>query len=415
MFNYRKSQRGQAIVLIALAIVGLLGITALAIDSGNAFSDRRHAQMAADNAALAGALAKTNPSGNIGYAINMITSRNGYTSGVTYVIGGPFVNCKGAAVDPVNHSDPDDNISQYVQVTIHSSVNTFFGPVIGITRLNNCVFGIARAQPEKLDTFMSGQAIAAMDCHAKDAITVSGSGSAVVIGGGIFSNSDHDAYSMLINDQSALGLPKPPLSSVGTSNTDGLPYDPASQLECDVPEEMLPPVPPAGCDVTYNDFPPNDTDEWVDVGTHHGDPVTIIKSGVFCITGVMGNPEMETAEGVTETFVLVNLGLSWSSSTQVTLRAPTDPANPFNGILIYAPKGNTHELKFNGTAGIDIEGSIIAPTAKIVFNGDFTGSQIESQLIGATVDLTGNFTGTIEYNDKSEHVYVAPPRVELSR
>ena len=51
-------ERGQALILIALAAIGLFGITGLAIDGSAKFSDRRHAQNAADTAALAAALAK---------------------------------------------------------------------------------------------------------------------------------------------------------------------------------------------------------------------------------------------------------------------------------------------------------------------------------------------------------------------
>src|SRR5512141_3224323 len=51
-------ERGQALVLIALAAIGLFGVTGLVIDGGAKFSDRRHAQNAADTAALAAALAK---------------------------------------------------------------------------------------------------------------------------------------------------------------------------------------------------------------------------------------------------------------------------------------------------------------------------------------------------------------------
>src|ERR1041385_2564836 len=52
-------ERGQALILVALAAIGLFSVTALAIDGSIKFSDRRHAQNAADTAALAGALAKS--------------------------------------------------------------------------------------------------------------------------------------------------------------------------------------------------------------------------------------------------------------------------------------------------------------------------------------------------------------------
>src|SRR3569832_1509811 len=56
----RSMERGQAFIMIALAAIGLFGMAGLAIDGSAKYSDRRHAQNAADNAALAGALALTN-------------------------------------------------------------------------------------------------------------------------------------------------------------------------------------------------------------------------------------------------------------------------------------------------------------------------------------------------------------------
>lgn len=58
MISKISSEKGQALILIVAAIVGLVAMTAVAIDAGNSFSDRRHAQNAADTAALAAALAK---------------------------------------------------------------------------------------------------------------------------------------------------------------------------------------------------------------------------------------------------------------------------------------------------------------------------------------------------------------------
>ncbi|HEX9332631.1 MAG TPA: pilus assembly protein TadG-related protein, partial [Anaerolineales bacterium] len=57
-------ERGQALILIAFAAVGLVGFAALAIDGSRVFSDRRHAQNAADTAVLAAALAKIRDPGD---------------------------------------------------------------------------------------------------------------------------------------------------------------------------------------------------------------------------------------------------------------------------------------------------------------------------------------------------------------
>ena len=48
-----KSEKGQALIVIALAAVVLFSFAALAIDGSMAFSDRRKAQNAADTAVLA--------------------------------------------------------------------------------------------------------------------------------------------------------------------------------------------------------------------------------------------------------------------------------------------------------------------------------------------------------------------------
>ena len=54
----KASEKGQALVLITLAAIGLFAFAALAIDGSAVFSDRRHAQNAADTASLEAALTK---------------------------------------------------------------------------------------------------------------------------------------------------------------------------------------------------------------------------------------------------------------------------------------------------------------------------------------------------------------------
>ena len=60
MRSSNLSERGQALIVIALAAVVLFGFVALAIDGSAKYSDRRNAQNAADTAALAAALEKVN-------------------------------------------------------------------------------------------------------------------------------------------------------------------------------------------------------------------------------------------------------------------------------------------------------------------------------------------------------------------
>lgn len=59
----RATERGTTVVVIATSLLMLLGFTALAVDAGLAYSERRGTTNAADSAALAAAWEECNPSG----------------------------------------------------------------------------------------------------------------------------------------------------------------------------------------------------------------------------------------------------------------------------------------------------------------------------------------------------------------
>ena len=78
----KSTEKGQALIIIALAAVVLFGFAALAIDGSTAFSDRRHAQNAADTAAMAGALTYARKGNDIAAIKDAATGRatnNEYT------------------------------------------------------------------------------------------------------------------------------------------------------------------------------------------------------------------------------------------------------------------------------------------------------------------------------------------------
>ncbi|MGB9641068.1 MAG: pilus assembly protein TadG-related protein, partial [Anaerolineales bacterium] len=161
-----KQEKGQAIVLIALAMVVLLGFTALAIDGGMLYSDRRHAQNAADAAALAGALQKANNQTNavILQAIADSASGNGYSGNqVSGNVSGPF----------------QDLFGKYYLVTaeITATTKANFAQFVYKGPLQNHVQAVARvyvSQPA-----LPGNAIIAMgDC------TTEGGHLATINGGG---------------------------------------------------------------------------------------------------------------------------------------------------------------------------------------------------------------------------------------
>src|SRR5262249_25888059 len=87
IFARLKSERGQAFVLAAVAMVMMLGMAALVLDVGNWFRDKRRLQGTADAAALAGAqLLPDDSAGAQAQALNYANKNGGDVAGADIVI-----------------------------------------------------------------------------------------------------------------------------------------------------------------------------------------------------------------------------------------------------------------------------------------------------------------------------------------
>lgn len=418
MYQKFSKQRGQAIVLIALAILGMVAITGLAIDGSNSFNSRRHAQTAADNAALAAALAEVN-SHDADTGAYGITRRNGYDDPTVEIINGAdgeaFTNCQGDAIDPVDHTTTWDKAEYYIEVKIRSSVTTYLGSVVGITQLNYCVDAIARSLPTELTSAAFGNAVAGLQCHGEKVVDTTGSSDITLTGGGIFSNSDGNP-ALYAKTSGGGGLVGPGLTSVGGIYTNtGLPQSTgAFQLSCPLPEDAMPKY---TCGYNYyTDFPPSNTDDNVTIFGSGSDKTAIINPGVYCLHA--GFTDAFNLNGNEVTFVLLNQGIQWNGNTKIHLTAPSSGQTA--GLLIYLPYDNPSEIRLNGTADAGMGnqsfvGSVFAPASLIYLSGDFAANAMDSQWIGNTVKMTGNLKANIHYDDSKTYDFVYPPILELSR
>ena len=197
----KAQERGQALVIIALAAVGLFGFSALAIDGSRVFSDRRHAQNAADTAALSAALAKIRQEDYV-LAARDRAADNGY-------IYNPVLNnvevvlcdvatappCQGLPTETSTPPTAEEleltNPANYIQVKITSIIPATFGRIVGRNEFTNILSAIAYAGPVEPKPLVNGYALAAMEQHDWDAIHTTGSVNLEVFNSGIFSNSDY--------------------------------------------------------------------------------------------------------------------------------------------------------------------------------------------------------------------------------
>ncbi len=133
----RKNESGQALVLVAVALVILLGFAGLGIDMGNLRYQRRLQQTAADAAAIAGA---TNLSyGGVQTGAQNASTANGFTDNTSggacatpptnLAVGKVTVTvCNGPS------TGPHIGNASYVEAFVSSGQPTYFMRIFGISR-----------------------------------------------------------------------------------------------------------------------------------------------------------------------------------------------------------------------------------------------------------------------------------------
>ncbi|MFH1908636.1 MAG: pilus assembly protein TadG-related protein [Chloroflexota bacterium] len=438
--NDKRSQRGQALILIVLGIVGLVAITALAIDAGNAFSDRRNAQNAADTAALAAALAKVNnqsiSDASISDTVKNITTPNGYpdtritVNAVIYVPGsnpnaGITVNNPPGVYDcdPSDTPSPYIDDPDYIQVIIHSTVNTFFAPIVGIDQLHNCVEAIARARPSYTAPMFFGNAIVSLAPTDCSAFRVSGTGDVTVTGGGVFVNSScsgSQPSSNAFRQEGSSSLTAPSISVVGGASYTPGDVTPAPTVGAEqIPyhPEYIWPAPTCSGAGSYTKvgniatLTPGSFSSFPPVG---GSVKTyILQSGIYCISGNWSAGSQDSYTGSNVLLYIINGSVTWNGAATINLDAPD--SGEFAGLLLYLPLTNDSDVSINGNSSSQFIGTILAPASDIDVAGTGSTDGLYSQVIGYIIKLTGDSATNINYSDEDNYDITIPPSIELAR
>lgn len=409
----RKSEQGQAIILVVFSIIALIGMTALAIDGGSAYIDSRKAETAASAAALAGAVARIE-GGNWRAAALAAAKANGYDNdGVT--------NSVELNTPPL--SGPFAGNAEYIEAIVTSHFRTYFGPVIGVPQITSVARAISQSKPAEIGPMFEGYALVSLApqsrCDKQRGFWIHGEATIALEGGGLFVNSNNPDCALIQFGSGSIRIDDAsPITVVGGAQVQKPKLITPYPFQTGAPPVPYPPsfeMPKVGCggkmaevDEETGVMSPGiwDEDIFPPEGVHH------LEGGVYCIGGdfLLGGGQSLTGSRVV--FVLAG-GMRISGGAHVDLSAPMQGAH--KGLLIYMPPGNTNVLALNGDANSSYRGTIFAPSADVRINGldSIHGAAYHSQIIGYYIEVDGQSLIRIKYKEEQNYEVIKMPEVIL--
>jgi hypothetical protein len=404
--NAHETDRGQVLIIFVFVIIGLIALSGLAVDGGNAYANRRGAQNAADAAALAGSVARVNWEKQNGALCNnfntadpllpscsssLITSilnnaaNNGYDNNPAHKnrvdvysppIDGPYHDCSAPC-------DPHD----YIQVVIHEDVDTFFAKVVGIQQTHSTVEAVTLAKYVPAQDLYGGSSLVELDNSGCGAFLLNGDYSVTLNGGGIFVNSNNSSCAFQQKTCKTLKLN-------GNASIKGVGK---GQFACSPPPTMtsgagpylFPPAPLLTSEPAECSGPALPTKKSGNYSPGHYDniPPGKLDAGVYCVDDAkMTNKD--TADGTAGVFIYVKPTGSISiNGGNLMLVAPT--SGTYAGYALYFYGSSRQNCTINGGSKQTFTGLVFLPNCDLKVNGNSAPTGMTTQIVAATFDMTG--------------------------
>jgi hypothetical protein len=434
--HLKQFESGQAIILIAVAVVGLLGAVALAVDGSMIYSDRNSMQGAADNTAMSAAAAGAIELDTQGvYAL-------GFSCDDEEVIAA-MVAARDAAIARAAQSgvelDADISDGNGVQVTcaveqvegyydryfdvnvkITDFTDTAFTSVLFPQGIANTVEAASRIRPRRM--LALGNAIASLGSeHCNGGITMSGTVDVVIYDGGIYSN-----YCLQVKGSVDVEL----IVDYGNisyvafyTNTGNTSVSPAPiQVDESIPIIDIP-TPDCASLTSYGNITLSTGTKTLNPGRYGSIKTTggtlTFNPGLYCLSSsftTSGNSivkvsgDKDDSSGVT--FYLSGGGVTFNGNSTILLRAPSVNQPPaLKGMLFFAPLSNSSTITLTGNNTSFFRGSVYVPGASLVINGNGNAEGWYTELAAENVTLGG--TADLVIHATNEFNYTRPPMVEL--
>lgn len=384
----KHSERGSILLLTALSMVVLLGITALAIDASFMFTERNRLASAADAAAKSTALEIFHGTNvNLQAYANREVVTHGYTPSPD---GDTDVTVYNPPVAGLHTGD-----AKYVEVVVGRTTATFFGTVLGWSSLRPVARAVAGTSPSPVCIYVLGTTADALslannvvvnmpNCGIADSggadVGVSANTRIITAGVSIASGSCpsatnmpncHNAGPPAIDPMLAV----PPLAQ------------PANGAQSACPSEN---VIAANTTLTINP------------GTYCGfkfmdNSTLVMNSGEYYISGRIYNRNPGTTMTWNGSRVLIYLagpnGQVDIDSNDVTIDLSARVGGTYNGILFYQQRGNTRDasLSKNNASSMTMSGALYFPDADLsVKNNNGVVTNDCTVIVAKTLDFNNN-------------------------
>ena len=454
-------ERGQALVMIAIAALVLFAFTALAIDGSIVFSDRRHSQNASDTAVLAAALAKIqkeSKSMNVDWKQAALSraADNSYDNNDP-VIEVIVRSCDESSPDSAPHFTEDGipltcngipqgaDPAQYIQVHIKSVVNLTLAQVLGWKTITNHTEAVARATEPEITEWFDGYAIAAMHegCRSPgdgDPFELGGNANVTITGAGVLVNATCPSQDSLVQSgtSSTMVTADSGTCVVGTAdNTTGISPPPTEGCPAVDPSLYQMPAEPS-CqnegsvtdidhDGVWYTTPGYFTSEFPNV---QGGQATIkVTKGVYCLRNGMGvnagwsittdlDNDGHDPAGEGALFYVSGGDITFNGGADVTLNAISQSSSStfspyWLNLLIYVPPSNEADIEISGNSGSNYVGTILAPSSHVHLLGNGGTVGLDSKIIADTVKISGSTTFELTYNEENNAMTIFNPAGSL--
>lgn len=411
----KRHGRGQAVIMVTVMLVPMLGLAGMVTDVGWAYFERQAAQAAADAAALGAVrVAMINSGGSVSCGSNSVVCTSSYTcpnplpaqtasnlqDGCYFANDNGFAVTTGGSQNVVMSSGTKANapnglnVVYWATATVGASLPPMFSVVFGHTTLSvnaaataavlpgggggPCVYLM---DPTGISMTFSGSAGIHSNCgidisssnansvlwSGTPSITVTG-GAGVDMAGGCLPNCSIISPSPTTVAQSAI---TDPLASLPTP-TPSTPYQDASG----------PIVLSGSQSVTLNQ------------GTYEhgitasGSGTITMNPGLYIFLGGITTSGSVSVLGTGVTIYSPSSGITMSGTGSVNLTAPT--SGTYSGIAFYEGRTNTSGATLSGGSNLNVTGAFYAPDATLTFSGGSNAQALNIGLVVKDVVFSGN-------------------------